>query len=68
MINSIGNALKALQRAEDRYSQSAERISKGDISAEALIESKQNATDVKVQAKNLAIQSKLEDQVLDILA
>lgn len=68
LIDSISTALQGLLRAEDKLAQTAERISKGDISADALVEAKLDANNVKLQAKNLKKMTEVEDDVLDILA
>jgi hypothetical protein len=68
MINALGNALQGLMRAEERLGKTSEKIASGDVSVENLVDAKIEARDVKTQAKALSIISKVEDEVLDILA
>ena len=68
MIDALGNALQGLLRAEKKLAETSEEIASGDVSVENLVDAKDEARDVKVQAKALSLIAETEEDVLDILA
>ncbi len=68
MTNPVEAARLGLIKAQEELASSSERVARGDASAEALIDNKMNANNVKLQAANLKTMLDLEEQVLDILA
>lgn len=73
MIDKVGSnpltiALQGLQRSRERFSESVTRVASGDISAEALVDTKINELDVKAQLATIRRVSDLEESVLDIIA
>lgn len=68
MIDPLSNALKGLQVAETRLATAAEKVSKGDLSAENIVDVKVQTTNVKAQAVVIKKLAETEDEILDILA
>ena len=68
MIRGLQAALKGVLSAQERLAESAQTVSQGDISPEALVETERQVQDVRVQTKNLREMMKAEKSLLDILA
>ena len=68
MIDPLSNALKGLQVEETRLATAAEKVSKGDLSAENIVDVKVQTTNVKAQAVVIKKLAETEDEILDILA
>jgi len=68
MINGLDSALQGLLQAEDRLAQAAERVSRGDFGAEALVNVKLQSHDFQAQAKNLKEMLESDKRLLDLLA
>ncbi|NLF24206.1 MAG: hypothetical protein GX589_00920 [Deltaproteobacteria bacterium] len=68
MVSPISTALAGLNRARENLNSSAEKVARGNIDVDTLVDAKVAAQDVKVQAKNLSLMLKRDKEILDILA
>jgi hypothetical protein len=66
--SGIQNALKGLLRAGERIYKASDKVAKGDVSPESLVETKLASLDVKAQIKNIKILSETEKRLLDEIA
>lgn len=66
--DAIGKATQGVLSAQERVATSAQRVSRGDVSTEAIVQTKLDATNLKAQVKGLKSIMELEESVLNILA
>ena len=68
MINGLTAATNGLLKAEERFAESAARISRGDLSPQALVGVIVETHDFTAQAKTIRSLLETDRKVLDLLA
>ena len=66
--DALNSALDGINRARERLNSSAQRVAEGEVSAEAMIETKLAARDVEANLKVVKVVDDLQKKLLDEIA